>query len=104
VPVAWNVGRRRSRWAKTSVTFGPVGRVLWTVVAAVPLAVGVIGLLRFPGPRGGAIWLIAMALWSVLVMPWILRDIWKATWLPAPDEGRARRAADLSNLKWPGAD
>jgi hypothetical protein len=42
--------------------------------------------------------------WAALVMPWLLRDIWKAVWLPVEDEGRARRAADLSNLKFPGAE
>jgi hypothetical protein len=86
------------------VSFGPVGRVLWTVIAALPLAGCLLGLVRQPGPRGGALWIVGLAVWAVLVMPWLLRDIWKAVWLPVEDEGRARRAADLSNLKFPGAE
>ena len=69
-----------------------------------PAAGCLFGLVSHPGPRGGTIWVLVLAVYAVLVLPWLLRDIWKAVWLPIEDEGRARRAADLSNLKFPGTD
>jgi len=104
VPGVWNATRRKTRWQKTSVTFGPVGRLLWTTVVALPVPGLLVGFVQNPGPRGGAIWLMFLAVWVLLVMPWILRDIWRAAWLPAEDDGRAQRKADLSNLRFPGAD
>jgi hypothetical protein len=104
MPVAWHATRRRTRWQKTAVTFGPVGRLLWTLVAALPLAGFLFGLIGHPGPKGGVFWVLALAVWALLILPWVLRDIWKAVWLPVEDQGRAQRKADLSNLKFPGAD
>jgi hypothetical protein len=68
---------RRTRWRKTSTTFGPVGRVLATLGVLVPLAVMVVGGLADPFVWGGA------AVWGVVVLPWALRDIWKAGQLAA---------------------
>lgn len=63
---------RRTRWAKTTTTFGPVGRVLSTVALLIPLALMIVGGLADPFAWGGA------AVWAGVVMPWALRDVWKA--------------------------
>jgi hypothetical protein len=55
-----------SRWRKTATSFGPVGRVSWTVGVA---AVG--GLCLFsldPFAIGG---------WFLIAAPLILRSVWK---------------------------
>ena len=63
---------RTTRWSKTDTTFGPVGRMLATVALLVPLAVMVVGGLADPFVWGGA------AVWGAVIMPWGLRDVWKA--------------------------
>lgn len=68
VPVE-RVQHRTSRWAGSSVSFGPVGRVVMTV------------LLLFVGPAvlvwGGPGSLVAATLWIAVVLPWALRDVWR---------------------------
>lgn len=57
-----------SRWQKSTITYGPVGRVLWTVALFVP-----------------EVWLLtqsifaifALALWTFWVIPLTLRSIWQ---------------------------
>ncbi|HET7311588.1 MAG TPA: hypothetical protein VFJ17_09705 [Mycobacteriales bacterium] len=63
---------RTTRWAKTDTTFGPAGRVLATVGLLVPFAVMVVGGITDPFVWGGA------AVWGLVIMPWGLRDVWKA--------------------------
>jgi len=63
---------RRTRWGTTATTFGPVGRLSLTFALLVPLPLMVIGGLADPFVWGGA------GLWLFVVMPWALRDIWKA--------------------------
>ncbi|HET7531424.1 MAG TPA: zinc ribbon domain-containing protein [Mycobacteriales bacterium] len=63
---------RTTRWAKTDTTFGPVGRVLATVALLVPFVVMVVGGIADPFVWGGA------AVWGLVIMPWGLRDVWKA--------------------------
>jgi hypothetical protein len=63
---------RTTRWAKTDTTFGPVGRLVATLALLVPLAVMLVGGLADPFVWGGA------AVWGAVIMPWGLRDVWKA--------------------------
>jgi hypothetical protein len=63
---------RTTRWGKTDTTFGPLGRVIATVALLVPLAVMAVGGLADPFVWGGA------AVWGAVIMPWGLRDVWKA--------------------------
>jgi hypothetical protein len=67
-PGAKPVAAPVSRWAKSDVTFGPVGRVVCTLlVVAVGgwfLTVSIFGL-------------IGAALWWLVVTPWALRDLWR---------------------------
>lgn len=64
-PPGERVAYRRSRWAGTSVSFGPVGRVVLTLLllAAVPLA------FWFQ-------WVVG-AVWTFFLLPWALRDVWR---------------------------
>jgi hypothetical protein len=68
---------RTTRWAKTPTTFGPAGRVLCTVGVLVPLLVMVVGGFADMFAWGGA------AVYGVIIVPWAMRDIWKAGRLPA---------------------
>jgi len=59
-----------SRWRKGTTTFGPVGRVSWTIgVLALPLY-----CLSFGGVGG----IVFVLLWCTVVAPMALRDLWKA--------------------------
>jgi len=69
---------RKTRWRKTHTTFGPVGRVVCTVLLVVPLPIMIFGgITADPFALGGA------GLWGLVIMPWGLRDVWKAGQLPA---------------------
>jgi hypothetical protein len=54
-----------SRWAKSDVSFGPVGRMVGTGVL---LAVG--GWLLVVN-------LIGAGVWCLVVVPWAMRDLWR---------------------------
>ncbi len=60
------LARKRSRWAGSEVTFGPVGRMVASVLVLVPLC-----FFIFAGS------LIGIAAYGVVVVPWALRDIWR---------------------------
>jgi hypothetical protein len=64
---------RRSRWRKTQTTFGPVGRVLWTIALVVPvplfIVAGVVGDLFAFG---------VAVIWAFVIMPMGLRAVWRA--------------------------
>lgn len=63
----------RSRWRKTTTTFGPIGRVLATIALVVPLIFFVvIGVLT------GGLTIAGAVIWGFIIMPWGLRDVWKA--------------------------
>jgi hypothetical protein len=67
----------RTRWRKTQTTFGPMGRVMCTLGLVIPFIVLVIaGVLTGGLELGGA------ALWGFVIMPWGLRDVWRAGALP----------------------
>jgi len=59
-----------SRWRGSQVTFGPVGRLVMTVLMLVPMwwfSQAVVG--AWPG----------LVIWGVFILPWGLRDIWRRT-------------------------
>jgi hypothetical protein len=64
---------RRSRWRKTQTTFGPIGRVFWTVALVVPfpffIVAGVIGDFFAFG---------VAVIWAAAIMPAGLRHVWRA--------------------------
>jgi hypothetical protein len=63
---------RHTRWGKTATTFGPFGRVVATVLVLIPLLIMGYGGLALPMVWGGA------GLYLAVVVPWAMRDIWKA--------------------------
>jgi hypothetical protein len=68
----------KTRWRKTGTTFGPLGRVLATIGLVVPFVFFVvIGVLT------GGFTLVGAVIWGFVIMPWGLRDTWKAGQLPA---------------------
>ncbi|HWA68128.1 MAG TPA: hypothetical protein VG899_17335 [Mycobacteriales bacterium] len=68
----------KTRWRKTPTTFGPVGRVAWTVFLVVMLAPMIVGTAVGIIPC-----VVGLGIWIFIIMPWALRDIWKAGQLPA---------------------
>ena len=58
-----------SRWAGSSVSFGPRGRIALTIalIAVAPLIARVF-------PLGGGILLL---MWIFVVLPWALKDVWR---------------------------
>lgn len=68
---------KRTRWRKTTTTFGPVGRVVSTVALVVPfLFLTAVGILT------GGLTIFGAGLWGFVVMPWGLRDVWRSGQLP----------------------
>jgi hypothetical protein len=72
-PAALPRTARRSRWRKTQTTFGPVGRVIATVCLVVPFPLFIIA-----GIVGDLFALGVAAIWAFVIMPWGLRDVWRA--------------------------
>ncbi len=69
----------RTRWRKTPTTFGPFGRVSCTIVLVVVLAFFIAG-----GVITGGMTLVGAGIWGFVIMPWALRDLWRAGTIPAP--------------------
>jgi hypothetical protein len=67
----------KTRWRKTGTTFGPLGRVLATVALVVPF-----GLFVALGILTGGFTIAGAVIWGFVIMPWGLRDTWKAGQLP----------------------
>jgi hypothetical protein len=63
----------KSRWRKTDTTFGPLGRVIATVALVVPFVVFVV-----VGIFTGGFTIAGAVIWGFVIMPWGLRDTWKA--------------------------
>ncbi|HWC34773.1 MAG TPA: hypothetical protein VG650_08090 [Mycobacteriales bacterium] len=68
----------QTRWKKTPTTFGPVGRVVCTVLLFLPLPL----MIAWTVISGG-LGIIGLGAWAGVVMPMALRDVWKAGSLPA---------------------
>jgi hypothetical protein len=84
--------RVESRFRKGTTTFGPVGRISWTVgVVAVPLFV-----VTF-GSAGGIVFFL---IWCTVVAPMALRDIWKKDWVYVPGTRAGVPAPSLTS--WDG--
>jgi hypothetical protein len=67
----------KTRWRKTPTTYGPVGRVIATFAFVVPfIFLLVIGVVSGGFSLGGA------GLWGAVIMPWGLRDTWRAGQVP----------------------
>jgi hypothetical protein len=56
-----------SRWLRSEVTFGPVGRLMWTIILFVPIVYAIFYNFFF---------IVAAALWA-MVLPLALRDVWR---------------------------
>jgi hypothetical protein len=63
----------RTRWRKTPTTFGPVGRLVSTFGLVIPFL-----FLLATGILDGGMTLGGAALWGFVIMPWGLRDVWRA--------------------------
>jgi hypothetical protein len=68
----------RTRWRKTPTTFGPTGRLVCTFLLLLPVPLLVVGVVV-----SGGLEIIGAGIWVLIIMPWALRDIWKAGQLPA---------------------
>jgi hypothetical protein len=72
----------RTRWRKTKTTFGPLGRLLATIALVLPFAFFVvIGVLT------GGLTIFGAVIWGFVIMPWGLRDVWRAGQVPTDTAG-----------------
>lgn len=65
-----------SRWLRSEVTFGPVGRVVWTIVLVAPILFALFYSVFF---------IVAAAIWA-FILPMGLRDIWRKVKNPDYEE------------------
>jgi hypothetical protein len=72
---------------RSDVTFGPVGRVVVSLLMLVPMwwfiVYGSVGAVVF------------LPIWLVKILPWALRDIWRPVKLPANDADIIRAQHEL---------
>jgi hypothetical protein len=86
-------GGHYTRWEKTATTFGPTGRVGWTI--------GLVGYLILEASS------TFFLLWFVqlFIAGWLLKEIWKRGWAVTPSSeqrpGSAHREADPPPLRTP---
>ena len=80
-------GQRRSRWAGSEITFGPVGRIVMSLLMLVPAW----WFLNYAGIFG----VVGIVIWLVKVLPWALRDIWRPVKVPATDSDMIRAKHQL---------
>lgn len=78
---------RRSRWVRSDVTFGPVGRIAVSLLMLVPLW----WFIAYAGVFG----IVGVPIWLVKVLPWALRDIWRPVRLRATDADLIRAQHEL---------
>jgi hypothetical protein len=78
-----------SRWRKGTTTFGPFGRVSWTIVVVV--------LPIFCLVFGGIGGILFCAVWGGVVAPMALRDLWKADTLYIPGQRTAPPPTTLTS-------
>ena len=78
---------RRSRWVSSQVTFGPVGRIVVSLLMLVPLW----WFIAYAGVFG----IVGVPIWLMKVLPWGLRDIWRPVKLPANDADVIRAKHEL---------
>jgi hypothetical protein len=67
----------KTRWRKTPTTFGPLGRVLFTLALVLPVP-----LVVFWAVISGGFGAAGAVIWIFIIMPMGLRDIWKAGTIP----------------------
>ncbi len=79
--------QRYSRWAGSEVTFGPVGRVVVTIVLFVPVWFGIFYSVFF---------LVAAAIWLIGVVPLAYRDVWRRVRLAPTDADQLTTTYDQS--------
>ena len=77
--------QRYSRWAPSEVTFGPVGRVVATVLLFIPVWFGIFYNVFF---------LVAAAIWAIGIMPLAYRDVWRRVRSAPTDADRLAVAYD----------
>ena len=96
--------QRYSRWQRSEITFGPLGRVVITVALLAPVWFGIFY---------SAFFLVFAALWAFFIIPLAYRDVWRkvrAARTPAdelaleyrravPDDGPAR--TDINSRTMP---
>ena len=70
-----------SRWRGSATTFGPVGRVVASLLLLLPL--------WFFWEEQLFAWQ-GIVIWGVFLMPWALRDIWRRTPIRGAERSRAR--------------
>jgi hypothetical protein len=75
-----------SRWKQSEVSYGPVGRVVATVLVVFPVLFAVFY---------SAVFLIAGALWGLFILPMALRHIWR----PVRDDSAPSELLLPSNIR-----
>src|SRR3954454_1119186 len=76
------MSERGNRLQSSVLTFGPVGRVVCTLV--------IVGVLAWFVLYGGLFGMAAAVIWCGWVLPRALRDTWRRAALPATDLTRLR--------------
>lgn len=71
-----------TRWQSSVVTFGPVGRVAWTLALLAVL----VWFVLYTGPFA----IVGLVVWLGWVLPWAVRDLWRRAPLPETELSRLR--------------
>jgi hypothetical protein len=85
------VSNSGTRWQSSVLTFGPVGRLVCTVLLLLVL----VWFVVYAGPFG----LVGVVVWAGWVLPRALRDTWRRAPLPDTDLSRLREIAAREALE-----
>jgi len=83
----------KTRWRKTPTTFGPLGRILATIGLVVPeIFFVVVGILTGGFTIAGAL------IWGAILMPWGLKDTWRAGTMLDPNVPASAQAQPAGTI------
>ena len=82
---------RRSRWASSEVTFGPVGRIVATLI--------VVGVVWWLNQMLGIFFLAFGGAYMTQFLPEALRDIWRPVRMPPTEQDVIRARAEAMRLE-----
>ena len=103
----------KSRWRKGDLTFGPVGRLLWTFFASLPLLWWILAAVRNAFPPADPLQLIGSMFGLVFVVTWfgwiwhrIMRDLWakETVYVPQPMTPPVKLLTDSQGNRLPSLE
>lgn len=76
-PVPQSISPSGSRWTRSAVTFGPLGRLSVTTVCITPLVLMAVPMIIPGWSMASHVFVFLLAIGTAPLALWVLRDIWR---------------------------